>query len=45
MYWRIAPSLVEEPAVLVERFEEVNVGFRSEPVEVADFEIGPLWIC
>ena len=38
----ISPSLVEETAVLIERFEEVDVSFGSEPIEVSDFEIGPL---
>lgn len=38
----IAPALVEETAVLVEGFEVVDVGGAAEPVEVADFEVGPL---
>lgn len=38
----VAPSLVEEAAVAVERVEVVEVGLRSEPVEVADFEVRPL---
>lgn len=39
---RVTPSLVEETAVLVERFEIVGVRGRSEPVQAADFEVGPL---
>lgn len=42
--WSIAPAFVEEPTVLIERFEKVNVRLRSEPVQVADFEVGPLII-
>ena len=38
----VAPALVEEAAVLVERFEEIEVCLRAQPVEVADFEVGPL---
>jgi hypothetical protein len=35
----IAPALIEESAVTVERVEEVKVGLRTEPVEIADLEI------
>ncbi len=38
----ITPSLVEEATVLVEGLEKVEVGFGPEPVEVADFKVGPL---
>jgi hypothetical protein len=38
----ISPALVEETAVLVEGVEVVEVGGAAEPVEVADFEVGPL---
>lgn len=38
----VAPSLVEEAAVFVELLEVVEVGFGSEPIQVADFEVGPL---
>ena len=38
----VAPTLVEEPAVLVELREVVDVGFGAQPVEVADLEVGPL---
>jgi hypothetical protein len=44
MYGSITPTLVEESTILVERFEVVEVGFRSEPIEVTDFEVGPLRI-
>lgn len=41
----VAPAFVEETAVLVERLEVVNVGGAAEPVEVTDFEVGPLiWV-
>ena len=42
VHGRIAPALVEEAAVPVERGEVVNVGFAAQPVEVADFKVGPL---
>jgi hypothetical protein len=42
MYWSIAPTLVEESTILVQRFEKVDVRFRSEPIEVTNFKIGPL---
>jgi hypothetical protein len=38
----VTPTLVEETAVLVEGIEVVEVGGAAEPVEVADFEVGPL---
>lgn len=39
---RVAPSLVEETAIFVERFKEIQIRLRSEPIEVADFKVGPL---
>ena len=42
VHGRVSPPLIEEPAVFVERVEEVDVGLRPQPVEVADFEVGPL---
>ena len=39
----VAPSFVEEASVLVELVEEVEIGVRSQPVEIADFEVGPLY--
>ena len=41
----VAPSLVEETAVLIQLLEEVDIRFRSEPIEVSDFEVGPLKPC
>ena len=38
----ISPALVEETAVLVEGVEVIEVGGAAKPVEVADFEVGPL---
>lgn len=38
----IAPSFVEKAAILVQRLEEVNVGFGAEPVQVTNLEVGPL---
>jgi len=42
MDWSIAPTLVEESTILVKRFEKVGVGFRSQPIEVTNFKVGPL---
>jgi hypothetical protein len=42
--WSITPAFVEKSTVLIERFEKVNVRLRSEPVQVADFKVGPLII-
>ena len=41
MYGGVAPSLVEETASMVKRGEEVNVCVGTEPVEVANLEVGP----
>jgi hypothetical protein len=41
---RIPPALIEESAVKVERVKEVEVGFGAQPVQVANFEIGPLQV-
>jgi len=38
----IAPTLVEESAVPVQGREVVNVLLRAQPVQAANFEIGPL---
>lgn len=38
----ISPAFVEETSVLVKRLEEVDVSLATEPVQVADFEVGPL---
>lgn len=38
---RIAPAFIEEATSVVERCEEVDVGVRSKPIEVSDFEVGP----
>jgi hypothetical protein len=40
--WSIAPSLVEEAAVLIKGIEVVGICLRSEPVQVTNFEVGPL---
>lgn len=37
----VAPSFVEEATIFVERLKEIGVSFASQPVKVADFEIGP----
>ncbi len=42
MDWGITPTLIKESTILVERLEIVKVGLRSQPVEVADFEVRPL---
>jgi len=41
MYWSITPTLVEESTILVERLEKVEIGFRSKPIQVTNFEVGP----
>ena len=38
----ITPTLIEETAVLVKLFKVIDVCGATEPVEVADFEVGPL---
>ena len=38
----ITPAFVEETAILVESLEEVDVGFRPQPIEVTDLEVRPL---
>lgn len=38
----ITPTLVEETAIFVKGGEVVDVGGGPQPVQVADFEIGPL---
>lgn len=42
VHWRIAPALVEEPAVLVQALKEVEIRLGAEPAEATDLEIGPL---
>ena len=42
MNGRVSPSLVEEAAILVQLVEEVEIWLRSQPVEIADLEVGPL---
>jgi len=38
----IAPALIEETAILIEGLKEVEIRLGTEPLEVADFEVGPL---
>jgi hypothetical protein len=38
----VSPPLVEETPGLIEVVKVVEIGFRSEPVEVSNFKIGPL---
>lgn len=38
----VSPAFVEETAILVESLKVVEVSGAAEPVEVADFEVGPL---
>lgn len=38
----IAPALIEETTIAVQRIEVVEVGFGAQPVQVTDLEIGPL---
>lgn len=39
---RITPSLVEETAILIQDVEKIDVGFRSQPIKVTNFKVGPL---
>ena len=39
---RITPALVKEATCTVEVVEVVDIGVRSEPVQISNFEIGPL---
>lgn len=43
VHGRVAPALVEEAAIAVERGKEVDVGVAAQPVEVANLKVGPLW--
>jgi len=43
VHGRVAPTLVEEAARAIQVVEVVNVGFGAEPIEVADFKVGPLF--
>lgn len=38
----IPPTFVEESTVFVQSVEVIGVRLRPEPVEVSDFEVGPL---
>lgn len=38
----VAPALIEEATVLVERLEKVNVLLAAQPVEAANLKVGPL---
>jgi hypothetical protein len=38
----VSPALVEETAILVESLKVIEVSGAAEPVEVTDFEVGPL---
>ena len=42
MYRRVSPSLVKETAILIQDFEEIKIGLRSQPIEVTNFKVGPL---
>jgi len=39
---RVAPALVEEAAILVQRVEVVGVGLGPQPVQAANLKVGPL---
>lgn len=41
--WCVAPTLVEESTIAVQVVEVVDVGLAAEPVEITDFEVGPLF--
>jgi hypothetical protein len=41
VHWRISPTLVVKPALLVEEVEELGVGLAPPEVEGTDLEVGP----
>jgi hypothetical protein len=41
VHGRISPTLVVEPALLVEEVEELGVGLAPPEVEGTDLEVGP----
>ena len=41
MHWRISPSLIVEPSLLVEVLEERLVGFASPEVHICNFKVAP----
>ena len=43
VHGRVAPSLVVEPAALVEVVEEGGVRRSAPELEVGDLEVGPDW--
>lgn len=42
VHWSISPSFVKESAIFVKSIEVIQIGWRSQPVEVPNFEIRPL---
>jgi hypothetical protein len=40
----VAPSFVEEAAILIKMLKVFDVSVGSQPVQIADFEIGPLYV-
>lgn len=38
----ISPSFVEESTLLIQMLKVIEICLGSEPVEIADFEVGPL---
>jgi len=38
----ITPALVEETTIFVKGVKVIGVGLRSEPIQVTNFEVGPL---
>ena len=38
----VAPSLIEETTVLVQRSEIVNISVGPQPLQAANFKVGPL---
>lgn len=41
----VAPSLVEETAILVQGLEEIGIGLGTQPVQATNLEVGPLFPC
>lgn len=39
---RVAPALVEKTTIPIQAVEKVDIGLGPEPIEIANFKVGPL---
>lgn len=44
VHWSISPAFVKESTIFVKSIEVIQIGRRSQPVEVPNFEIRPLMV-